>query len=337
MNTPCHYTSGQIGEINTNLPGLLAAQKGDTTPFTVEPQGAAIYINGQPGASDASTRQLERNIGSLTAPANPYSGATNEPIAAYLAGDTEQQILHIDNADPARTPSFTLFPKPDYFFGSATPCTPANQAPCASNAGTASRFAWNHGYYAPTINVTWAGFVGPGLAHHGVDGNSPDNGPAVHHPNGDSTVPAESMNGTWIDETDIRPTMLATAGLTDDYTGDGRVLSEILTQPNPAISDPAFVQVAQCYKQLNASVGQFGTSTLVADTAALQSGSNGNDHTFTSVEARLRSLLKDRDRLATEMKSSLHDAAFAGTAISHGTATSQTARCNAILNRADHL
>jgi hypothetical protein len=55
-----------------------------------------------------------------------------------------------------------------------TPCTPANQAPCASNAGGAARFAWNRGYYAPTIDITWVGFVGPGVARRGLDGNAPD-------------------------------------------------------------------------------------------------------------------------------------------------------------------
>jgi hypothetical protein len=32
------------------------------------------------------------------------------------------------------------------------------------------------------------------------------------------------------------------------------------------------IQLAQLYKQLNSSVGQFGTDTLVADTAAIRSG-----------------------------------------------------------------
>src|SRR5262249_22316186 len=157
---------------------------------------------------DAMVRQLERDIGSLTAPNDPYTGVADEPIAAYLAGSTEQEILHLVNADPARTPTFTLFPKPDYYFGSTTACTTANQAPCAWNAGSAARFAWNHGYYAPTIDITWVGFAGAGVARRGLDGNQPANGPAVHHPNGDSTVPAESTTGTWADLTDIRPTLL---------------------------------------------------------------------------------------------------------------------------------
>ena len=52
------YAAGQIGEINTNLPGLLAAQKGNTTPFAIEPQGAVIYVTGRPGPNDPAVRQF---------------------------------------------------------------------------------------------------------------------------------------------------------------------------------------------------------------------------------------------------------------------------------------
>ena len=33
-------------------------------------------------------------------------------------------------------------------------------------------FAWDHGYYAPEIDNTWLGIVGPGVANKGVDGLS---------------------------------------------------------------------------------------------------------------------------------------------------------------------
>ena len=335
VNVPCQYAAGQIGEINTNLPGLLAAQKGNTTPFAVEPQGAAIYVNGQPAATDPAARQLERDIGALTNPHDPYTGVDNEPIAAYLAGSIEQQVLHIVNADPARTPTFTLFPKPDYFFGSTTPCTAADQAPCASNGGSAPRFAWNHGYYAPTINITWVGFVGPGVANRGLDGNGPADGPAVHHPNGDGTVPDESTHGTWLDLTDIRPTLLRLAGLHDSYVDDGRVLSEIMTHPNWAIAGSSYQRLAACYKQLNAGVGSFATSTLIADTAALKSGSGTNDSVFASTEAKLGHLLRARDVLATVIKNQLFRAAFSNTPIF--AAGLQRALCGALLVGAQRL
>ena len=328
------YGPGTIGEINTNLPGLLAAQKGNTTPFTVEPQGAAIYVTGRPGPTDPAVRQLQRDIGSLTNPHDPYTGNDDEPIAAYMAGSVEQEILHIVNADPDRTPTFTLFPKPDYFFGSTTACTPANQAPCASNAGGAARFAWDHGYYAPTIDITWVGFVGPGVANIGLDGPGADAGPAVHDPDGGGTVPEFSTQGTWVDLPDIRPTLLWLAGLQDSYVDDGRVISEILTDPNAAIDGSKYTDLAGCYKQLNASVGEFGTNTLIADTAALKSG-GGGDGLFTSTQKKLSKLLGQRDALATEMKQGLFDAAFEDTGLPGS--GSLLARCGALLDRAEEL
>ena len=55
VTVPCHYTN--IGEVNGNLTGLLAA-KGITTPFDVEADSApAIYVHGQPGRT---TRRCAR-------------------------------------------------------------------------------------------------------------------------------------------------------------------------------------------------------------------------------------------------------------------------------------
>src|SRR5258706_1248706 len=114
VNVPCGYSAGQIGELNTSLNGLVATQKGNTTPFVVEPQGAVVYVTGQPGPDDPAVRQLERDVASLTA-SNPFTGNPNETIANYLAGPAEQQILHLVKADPARTPTFTWCAKPAYY------------------------------------------------------------------------------------------------------------------------------------------------------------------------------------------------------------------------------
>jgi hypothetical protein len=329
------YASGQIGEINTNLPGLLAAQKGNTTPFAIEPQGAVIYVTGHPGPNDPAVRQLERDIGALINPHDPYTSNDDEPITAYMAGSVEQEILHLVNADPDRTPTFTLFPKPDYFFGSPVTCTPADQAPCASNIlASAARFAWNHGYYAPTIDITWAGFVGPGVANLGLDGPEADEGPALEDPDGGGTVPEFSTVGTWVDLPDIRPTILWLAGLQDSYVNDGRVLSEVLTDPNAAIAGSDYTDLAACYKQLNASVGEFGTNTLIADTAALKSG-GGGDGLFKSTQKRLSKLLVQRDALATDIKDGLFDAAFEDVALPGS--TSLLDRCGSLLERAEEL
>ena len=76
---------------------------------------------------------------------------------------------------------------------------------------------------------------------------------------------------------------MALVGLKDDYVTDGRVLTEDLTISPGQTGDKKFLPLAVCYKQLNSSVGQFGTDVLVADTAALKTGSSGNDSTYQSV------------------------------------------------------
>ena len=53
----------------------------------------------------------------------------------------------------------------------------------------APRFAYNHGYYSPDIDITWSGFVGPGIANVGVDGPAPSESPAALDPNATGTVP----------------------------------------------------------------------------------------------------------------------------------------------------
>src|SRR5438876_5422789 len=67
---------------------------------------------------------------------------------------------------------------------------------------------------------------------------------------------------TWSDHTDIRPTIMLLTGLKDDYSHDGRVLSEAMTGAAlPATirgNANIFRRLAASYKQINAAVGQFG-------------------------------------------------------------------------------
>jgi len=301
VSVPCNYAAGQIGELSANLPGLLATQFNDTTPFDVEPQGAAVYVRGQPGPTDPAVRQLERDTAHITAD-NPYSGTTAENIVNYQAGALEQQILHLETADPLRTPTFTVFPKGDYFFGQG----PQNcSAPCVS---IFSRFAWDHGYYSPDIDITWTGIVGPNVAARGVDGPDPMHGPAGLDPGGNGTVPAFSNTGTWADETDIRPTMLSLVGLEDDYQTDGRVITQVLSSVPRALRGTE--NLGACYKQLNGGVGEFATNTLLAESAALASGTSSDDSKYANTEKLLSTLSKLRDPLAQQIKTTLSKAAF---------------------------
>ena len=291
-----------FGELSGNLTGLLATQKNDTTPFSMVSDSApGFYVTGNPGPNDASVRTLERDTGGLTA-ANPYTGTT-QPITNYLADRTEMAILHMVNADPARTPTFTMFARPDYFLSTgAANCT----TPCVSqNPG----FAYNHGDYAAEIDTNYLASSAPG-SELGLDGSAADAGPNSAGPDsGQVTVPGSGTTGTWVDETDIRPTMMYLLGLRDDYEHDGRVISQVLTDPNAALSGPSMTALGDCYKQLNSSVGEFGTATLQASTKAIDSNSRG-DMQYQATNRVLAGLDIARDKLAGVIKNDLEAAAF---------------------------
>jgi hypothetical protein len=317
-----------FGELSGNLTGLLATEKNNTTPFTMVSDSApGFYVTGNPGPNTDVVRQLERDTGGLTA-ANPYTGTT-QPITNYLADRTEEAILHMVNADPARTPTFAMFARPDYFLSAgAANCN----TPCVGqNAG----FAYNHGDYAAEIDTNFVGFAGPGVKNLGLDGSAADAGPNSAGPDsGQVTVPGSGTRGTWVDETDIRSTIMYLLGLRDDYVHDGRVISQILTQPNSALSGRGVTALGDCYKQLNSSVGEFGTATLQASTKAIESNSPG-DEQYLKTNRVLAGLNVARDKLAGVIKNDLQAAAFQNARVPH--AAGLTAACNALISFAERF
>ena len=295
VTVPCTYPSGTIGELQANINGLLSTTASATTQFDIEPQGASIYVHGQPASTNPAVRQLERDTAAMTGD-NPYSGLTGQKIVNYQASSLEERALHMQTADPLRLPTYSLFPVPDYYFSTAGP-----------NVSTNSSFAWNHGYYSPNIDVTWAALVGPGVTNRGVDGPLPAQSNEARDPNSTNTVPQASAIGTWVEETDLRPTLMHLVGLHDDYISDGTVITAALTHPSTALTSTRLLAVA--YTQLNSSVGTFATDTLLADSTALAAGSSTSDLTFTREQATLTRLLDDRDRAANQIKQTLADAA----------------------------
>ncbi len=176
------------------------------------------------------------------------------------------------------------------------------------------------------------------MANLGLDGSPPNGGPNSAGPNsGQVTVPQSGTTGTWIDETDIRPTIMYLTGLKDPYIEDGRVITQILSTPAPnGLSSPQATDLAACYKQLNSSVGELGTATLQASTNAIESSGQG-DSTYTETEADLGALDKARDHLAIQVKDELWGAEFAHQHIIAGLARVQTQACEALIQYADHL
>ena len=162
-------------------------------------------------------RTLEHDVGGLTA-ANPYTGTTQH-ITNYLADPTEEAILHMVNADPARTPTFAMFAKPDYFLSTGAPRRAAARA--------SRRTPGSRGITVTTPpRSTPTGSASPGRASRTSAWTAPPPTPGRARPapnSGQVTVPGSGTTGTWMDETDIRPTLLYLAGLHDDYQPDGRV------------------------------------------------------------------------------------------------------------------
>jgi hypothetical protein len=322
VTVACHYTASQDGELQANIKGLLSTTASAGTQYDVQPQGASIYVHGQPAADDPSVRQLERDTASMTSDLT-YSGVPNERIAKYQAGALEQRVLHMQTNDPLRTPTYSIFPMPDYFFSTSGP-----------NVSFNNGFAYNHGYYSPNIDITWASVVGPGAAVNGVDGPGPTGGNESHDPNSTHTVPEASTQGTWVEEADLRPTLLHLVGLTDDYQTDGQVITQALAAPSTPLS--RVVTLGALYRQINSSVGRFATATLLADTHALASGSASRDSTYRREQKALRSMADHRDRVAGLMKATLARAAR-GVAPGHGELRSELSQGRALLKQAAHL
>jgi len=332
VTVTCNYTSADFGELAGNVTGLLAAE-GNTTPFSLEPDTAPeFYLTGNPGADTAVVRDFEHSVASLTAD-DPYTGNPSEKLADYLADPTEEAILHFVDADPARTPTLAMFANPDYYLetGKAS-CTPTGLTGCVTQD---DEFAWDHGDYAAEINTNYAAFAGPGVRQLGLDGPAANQGPSSAGANSGLTVVSDyHFRGPWLDETDIRPTMMYLLGLRDDYEHDGRVITQILSHPNHALSRPGVTRLGECYKQLNSSVGDFGSYTLSAATAAIESNSAG-DSTYLHIDAALRGLEVARDHLALFIKGELEAAAFSDATI-HA-AGPQIGACQALIYRARKL
>jgi hypothetical protein len=247
---------------------------------------------------------------------NPYTGVVENNIMVALADHTAMKTLHMITADPFRTPTFTPFADPDWFFFATGGAACATPAACAFiPARTSQSFAWNHGDIQDEIASTWVGYVGPGIDQAGINGS------------------------IWSDHTDVRPTMLTLLGLKDDYRHDGRVIVEALTGyaiPAAVKKSTSFVPLAQTYKQLNASFGAFAMDTLKASTRALASNDAG-DSTYASIEGQIQSLTSQRDSLASQMIALLAGAAFNGQTINSAQAQQLIAQGQALLNQAHTL
>jgi hypothetical protein len=274
-----------IGELTSNMTGLMATEQNITAPFDITfDMAPSFYVNGNPPVGDPLARSFELAASKLTA-VNPRTGNTDNLMVA-LADPVELKLLHMVTGDPLRTPTFTMFADPDYFFQTGAPnCT----SPCVrQNPG----FAWNHGGIQPEIVKTWLGMVGPGIPNNGID------------------------DSVWSDHTDIRPTMLVLTGLQDDYQHEGRALVEEVkgwALPQSVTNNSTqFNDLARAFKQINAPNGPLGQASLIISTKAL----TGDAATYSDLENKLNQITSRRDVLAGQMIGLLEKAEFNGKVVS---------------------
>jgi hypothetical protein len=139
----------------------------------------------------------------------------------------------------------------------------ASPTPASSCVKQLPGFAWDHGDVQPEITNTWVGMVGPGIDVRGQD------------------------DRTWSDHTDIRPTMLTLLGLKDDYSHEGRSLTEKFepwaVPHGVKKSSDEFVELARVFKEINAPLGPLAQDSLKISTAALK----GDSVTFVDLEGEL--------------------------------------------------
>jgi hypothetical protein len=298
--------ANQIGEVNLNIKALLpVGERG----FSVHRDSApSFWVNGNPDRTDANLRQLEHDVAGISA-VDPYISTTPAPVFERMADVVGEKALHMVNADPARTPNFTAFAIPDYYVTDVGPF-------CGSNPCIDYHFAYSHGDFHPVIATNWLGLVGPGVKDLGIDSE------------------------TWTDHTNVRPTILALAGLKDSYVNDGRVLIEALTDRAVAQSLRAhretLLRLGSIYEQVNASFGQFGLDLLTASTRAVKSSSEG-DATYASIESAIENLTNQRDALASQIKAALNAAAFDGEALNEQDAKSWIDQAQSLLDQASEL
>jgi hypothetical protein len=129
-------------------------------------------------------------------------------------------------------------------------------------------------------------------------------------------------------------------GLGDDYEHQGRVLLEEL---DPAVLPQSLqahhetlVDLAEVYKQLNATVGQFGVEAVRISTAAIDSNASG-DRTYVDLERQLLDLGGQRDAIAGQMLNLLEGAAFSGRALDEERAKSLIEQGQELLDRVQEL
>ena len=163
-------------------------------------------------------------------------------------------------ADPARTPSFTVFGEPDVQF----------RTQGGRQIGRTAAPLWNHGTLGEDMERVWLALRGPGVRPGPLD--------------------------AWTDHVDILPTVHYLLGLPNAGL-DGRVITEALVPEAlpPGADDPAVMRLGAAFKQLTAPLGAFTRHALAVSTRAAFAADTPEG---ARLDTALAALVDERDALA---------------------------------------
>jgi len=145
-HTFCNVSAGQpcptnqIGEVTQNFKALTPGYTPPTFDLHFD-SAPTVYVSkkGTPPTA-AEIRNWERRLAAAQN-VDPYVSSSPTPVMLFIADTVGEKALHMVNADPRRTPDFTYFANPDYFFTIFnTNCPTASAATCVDY-----HFAWSHG------------------------------------------------------------------------------------------------------------------------------------------------------------------------------------------------
>ena len=313
VDVACMYGTGttgpnSIGETDAFINDALNKEFGNTTNFNIHfddaptfqvdnPSGTSI-----PGPYDPYVRQLERDVSNLTL-TSPRTGNI-DTVTQHIADQADESLLHMVNADPLRTPTFTLFGNPDYFFQTGT-CPASNQTAGCPSVGVG--FAWNHGDDNPNIGHTYVGYVGSTIQGLGTFGS------------------------VFVDHTDVVPTMLETVGLTPDYATDGDATAQVLSpQTLPAGVQgnlSSYESLDAAMTEIDAPFGPFAADSEVVSTTAVESTSPG-DSVAQGFDQQLQACTTARNQLVGQIQPILQAAQFNGGSINATQAQAYATQAN---------
>ena len=208
MTPPTFCNYNRVGEINGDLRRMVKTQFGDNTLFSVHSDDApTVYVNGtaaQPirDQTDPVVREPRAGDGRARLARTRTPAWSRTTIMVGLADhDGDEHAPHghdgsVPDADvhAVRGSGLVLLRNGR---GDSHRMRHARRVRIDPGADE-PELRWNNGDIQDEIASTWIGMVGPGVE------------------------PSATPDETWMDHTDLRPTILSLLGLKDDYTHDGR-------------------------------------------------------------------------------------------------------------------